>query len=208
VRRPREERARRADARAIHRGVLARLTEEPKEPHASFLAIGGGLSREPESALEPAEEPREDVPPPALEALPRTPDRALIDLEAERSPYRVLHEPGDEMQPQRLEDHAGRVPVARMEEVREHAHRPLAREAEVAPDRDLEAVRADAEHLARVDAVPDDPEPARERRLAADETARWPQRRYRRELRPRLEIAPLRPVTQVEEVIDTPRQLA
>jgi len=180
VRRPAEERARRAQPRPIRRWVFARLAEEPPEPPPGVLAIDRRLVAEPEAPREPAEERREEPLPPAPQTLPRAPDRAGIDLEAERRPDGVLHEPADEAESERLEDHPRRVPVPRMKQVRQHADRPLAREAQVAPDRDLEPPLAHAEDLPRVDAVAHDPQPVRKGGLPADEAPARSQRRHRR----------------------------
>jgi hypothetical protein len=76
-----------------------------------------------------------------------------------------------------------------MEEVGQHARRPLAPSAEVAPDWDLEPALADPEDLAQVHAVPHDPEPAADiGGLPADQAPRRTELRDRREPYPIPEV--------------------
>jgi hypothetical protein len=120
---PGEERARRAQAPSFRQRVFASLAEEAPEPHPSLAAVGRGRIGEPEAAREPAEERREELRPPAPQALPRPPDLTRVDRKPEPRADRGPRQPLEEVQPERFEDHASRIPVARMKEVRQHAHR-------------------------------------------------------------------------------------
>lgn len=165
-------------ARRLGRRVLTGLPHKPTDALAAGRAIAR-RSRHAEARPEPAEEPIKQLATPAAQASPALPDRAAIDLQAEPRADRSLRASGDEVKPERLEDHGRRVPAPRMQLGGKDADRDLARHAEEAPDRDHELGRGlhEPEHLAPVDPVTDDPEPpASVRRMPAPRAGRRPHR--------------------------------
>jgi len=154
--------------------IFVRLAEQPHEATPPFLAVLGHTVGT-EARPEPAPKAREELPSPAAEAAPVPPARLPVHGESEPLADLVLGFTLDEVKAERLEDHRGGVPAARVEDVRQDADRLLAAVAEEAANRDL-GVAAEAEYLPPVDAVAHDPESlGATSELATAGAEQWPQ---------------------------------
>jgi len=115
-----------------------------------------GRPADTESSAEPMPERYEEISAP----LPQTSPAFGIDDDSKPAPNLALAQTLDKVQPERLENHARRVPATRMEIVGEHGNRPTATAAEVTayPGDALPGGARDAKDLPRIGAVADDAE--------------------------------------------------